>query len=52
MRYPTDSALAGDGLRLLAGAGKRVAARAGGTAVRVRDRSRAVGKRLRAIGRT
>jgi transposase, IS5 family len=52
VRYPTDSGLAGDGVRVLAREGKRLAAQAGGTAVRVRDRSRAVGKRLRAIGRT
>ena len=52
VRYPTDSGLAGDGVRVLAREGKRLAAQADGTAVRVRDRSRAVGKRLRAIGRT
>ena len=52
VRYPTDSGLAGDGVRVLAREGRRLAAQAGGTAVRVRDRSRAVGKRLRAMGRT
>lgn len=52
VRYPTDSGLASDGVRVLAREGKRLAAQAGGTAARVRDRSRAVGKRLRAIGRT
>jgi transposase, IS5 family len=52
VRYPTDAGLAGDGVRTLAREGKRLAGSAGGTAARVRDRSRAVGKRLRAIGRT
>jgi len=52
VRFPTDSGLAGDGVRVLAREGKRLAGQAGGTAVRVRDRSRGVGKRLRAIGRT
>jgi IS5 family transposase len=52
VRYPTDSGLAADGVRTLAREGKRLSARVGGTAARVRDRSRAVGKRLRAISRT
>ena len=52
VRYPTDSGLAADGVRTLAREGKRLAARVEGTRVRVRDRSRAVGKRLRAISRT
>ena len=52
MRYPTDSGLAGDGVRVLAREGRRLAAQAGGTAARVRNRSRSIGKRLRAIGRT
>ncbi len=52
VRYPTDSGLAADGVRTLARAGKRLQAKLGGTTVRVRDRSRAVGKRLRAISRT
>src|SRR5262245_18641396 len=41
-----------DGVRVLAREGKRLAARLGGTNARVQDRSRAVGKRLRAIART
>jgi len=52
VRYPTDSGLAADGVRTLARAGRRLQAQAGGTAARVRDRSRAVGRRLRAISRT
>lgn len=52
VRYPTDSGLAADGVRTLARAGRRLRVQVGGTAARVRDRSRAVGKRLRAISRT
>src|SRR3989454_4704390 len=52
VRYPTDSGLASDGVRGLAREGKRLAASLGATGATVRDRSRAVGKRLRAIGRT
>jgi len=52
VRYPTDAGLAADGVRTLARAGRRLQAQAGGTAARVRDRSRAVGRRMRAISRT
>jgi transposase, IS5 family len=52
VRYPTDAGLAGDGVRLLAREGKRLVAKLGGTEAKIRDRSRAVGKRLRAIART
>ena len=56
MRYPTDSGLAADGVRLLARAGGRLAAKLSSgrarTAVGVRDRSRAVGRRIRQISRT
>jgi len=52
VRYPTDSGLAADGVRTLAREGKRLQAKAAGTVVRMRDRSRAVGKRLRAISRS
>jgi transposase, IS5 family len=52
VRYPTDAGLAGDGVRVLAREGKRLAAKLGGTEAKVRDRSRAVGGRLRAIART
>ena len=51
VRYPTDSGLAADGVRVLAREGKRLQAKLG-TAVTMRDRSRAVGKRLRAISRS
>ena len=52
VRYPSDAGLAGDGVRLLAREGKRLVAKLGETEARIRDRSRAVGKRLRAIART
>lgn len=41
-----DAGLAGDGVRALAREGKRPAAKLGGTETKIRDRSRAVGKRL------
>jgi len=52
VRYPTDAGLAGQAVRTLAREGRRLAARLGGTRARVQDRSRAVGRRLRAISRT
>jgi transposase, IS5 family len=56
VRYPTDSGMAADGVRLLARAGGRLAAKLSSctarTAVGVRDRSRAVGRRIRQISRT
>jgi IS5 family transposase len=51
VRYPTDAGLAGAGVRTLAREGTRLQLRAA-TKARVRDRSRAIGKRLRAIRRT
>ncbi|HYN52861.1 MAG TPA: transposase, partial [Thermoleophilaceae bacterium] len=52
VRYPTDSGLAGDGVRALARQGKRLAQAIGQAKGAVRDRSRAVSRRLRAISRT
>lgn len=52
VRYPTDAGLAATGVRLLARAGQRLAQAAGAELVHVRDRSRAVGRRLRAMTRT
>lgn len=54
IRYPTDTGLAQDAVRLLARAGRKVAQAVpvAGAAVRVRDRSRAVGLRMRALTRT
>lgn len=52
VRYPTDSGLAADGVRALAREGKRLARALGQARGAVRDRSRAVSRRLRAISRT
>lgn len=52
VRWPSDAALALDAARRLAREGGRVAAVVGGGARRVQNRSRAVGRRLRLIGRT
>jgi transposase, IS5 family len=52
VRYPTDAGLASHGVRALAREGRRLAAKVGATKARVRDRSRAMGRRLRAISRT
>jgi IS5 family transposase len=52
VRYTTDAGLAATGVRLLARAGQRLAQAVGEELVHVRDRSRAVGRRLRALTRT
>ena len=52
VRYPTDSGLAADGVKALAREARKAAALAGKETKAVRDRSRAVGKRLRAMSRT
>lgn len=52
VRYPSDAALSLDGARTLARQARRVTALVGADAGRVRDRSRALGRRLRAISRT
>lgn len=52
VRHPTDSGLAADGVRALAREARKVAALAGEGAGAVRDRSRAVGRRLRTMSRT
>lgn len=52
VRYPTDAGLAASGVRRLAREARRLADAAGGGMDRVRDRSRAVGHRLRAMTRT
>jgi IS5 family transposase len=51
VRYPTDAGLARAGVRTLAREAKRLQLQAA-TQARVRDRSRAVARRLRAIGRS
>jgi transposase, IS5 family len=52
VRYPTDAGLASSGVRVLAREGRKLARLAGETKRRVRDRSRAMGRKLRAISRT
>jgi len=52
VRYPTDAGLAATGVRLLARAARRVADAVEHPTGHVRDRSRTVGRRLRAITRT
>ena len=52
VRYPTDSGLASDGVRALAREGRKLAATIGAKRTAVRDRSRAAGRRLRALTRS
>jgi hypothetical protein len=52
VRYPTDSGLALDGARVLAREARRLRAKVGRDAGWVRDRSRAIGRRVRAMTRT
>jgi IS5 family transposase len=52
VRYPTDSGLALDCARVLAREARRLLARVGRDAGHVQDRSRAIGRRVRAMSRT
>lgn len=52
VRYPTDAGLAASGVRLLAAGARRLGRAVDGGLPHVRDRSRAVGRRLRAMTRT
>jgi IS5 family transposase len=52
VKHPTDAGLASAGVRVLAREGRKLAALVGEQRRRVRDRSRAMGRRLRSIGRT
>ena len=52
VKYPTDSGLASSGVKVLAREGRKVAKLIGEKKARVRDRSRAMGRKLRAITRT
>jgi transposase, IS5 family len=52
VKYPTDAGLASAGVRVLAREGRKLAGLVGEQRRRVRDRSRAMGRRLRSIGRT
>jgi IS5 family transposase len=52
IRYPSDAMLALQGVRALAREGRKLAAMITGQTVRVRDRSRSVGRTVRAISKT
>ncbi|MCA1679962.1 MAG: transposase [Actinobacteria bacterium] len=52
VKHPTDAGLASHGVRALAREGRKLARRIGEKKARVRDRSRSMGRRLRAISRT
>jgi transposase, IS5 family len=52
VKYPTDSGLASAGVKVLAREGRKLAKLIGETRRRVRDRSRSMGRKLRAITRT
>jgi IS5 family transposase len=52
VRYPTDADLASHGVRVLAREGRKLAAVMREKKARVRDRSRSVGRKLRALTRT
>ena len=52
VKYPTDAGLAAHGVRVLAREGRKLAALVGERERRVRDRSRAMGRTLRAVTRT
>ena len=52
VRYPTDAGLASSGVRVLAREGRKLAKLIGAKKARVRDRSRAMGHKLRTITRT
>ena len=52
IKHPTDAGLAGHGVRALAREGRKLARLVGERRRRVRDRSRAMGRKLRGIART
>ena len=52
IKHPTDAGLASVGVRALAREGRKLARLVGEKSARVRDRSRAMGRKLRAIART
>ncbi len=52
IKYPTDAGLASHGVKSLAREGRKLAAKLRETKTRVRDRSRSMGRKLRAISRT
>ena len=52
VRWPTDAGLAADGVRALAREGRKLAVKVKEKRTAVRDRSRAMGRKLRALTRT
>ena len=52
IKYPTDAGLASHGVRSLAREGRKLASKIGAATTTVRDRSRSMGHKLRAISRT
>jgi IS5 family transposase len=52
IKYPTDAGLASHGVRSLAREGLKLASKIGAAKTTVRDRSRSMGRKLRAISRT
>ena len=52
IRYPTDSRLCADAVRVVIRAARRLQGAVPAASLHVRDRSRAVGQRLRSLGRT
>jgi IS5 family transposase len=52
VRYPTDAGLAGAGVRALAREGRKLAVKVGEKRTAVRDRSRSLGRKLRALTRS
>ena len=52
VRYPTDAGLADGGVRALAREGRKLAVKVGEKRTAVRDRSRAMGRKLRALTRS
>jgi IS5 family transposase len=52
IKHPTDAGLAAHGVKALAREGRKLAAKLSQNTARVRDRSRAMGRRLRSISRT
>jgi transposase, IS5 family len=52
VRWPTDAGLAADGVRALAREGRKLAAKIGEQRTAVRDRTRSMGRKLRALTRT
>ena len=52
IKYPTDAGLAAHGVKALAREGRKLAVKIAETKLRVRDRSRAMGRKLREVTRT